>query len=55
MCYSGYPYPYPVYGYQGNNDGYNSGWIWGILIILFILFFFFWGGNTGRGNSGFCN
>lgn len=43
-----YGYVYPVYGCQGNNDGY--GFIWGILIVIFIIFLLFWGFNSQSGN-----
>ncbi len=47
-----YGYMYPVYGYPvyggNNNDGFGSGWIWGIIIVLFIIFFLFWGNNNNN-------
>ena len=48
---NGFAYPYPVYpmmnGGNGGFGGYNSDWIW--VILLLALF----GGNWGNGNGGF--
>lgn len=41
-------YGYPVYAYQGNQDGF--GFIWAIIIVVFILFFLFWGFGSCKGN-----